>query len=225
MIQSMLNVFVVLTLALLVAKSAVISPRRQCPNKDFCECNLETRKIECMCKQANECNARLSFANKSLSEFREVYINNMPRFDRTFFSNTHFSAQFRLSLQSTRELGARFLADISGGLTLLEIIYFDYVRINARAFEGLKCETFSFISLGENTPLDLNSFGLSDDTRINSLLLDFHSTNPMSVVFENSNPVWLGIENGNGINRVTKEQLIEFWSSHARIKKVYIQEV
>ena len=204
-------------------ETALVSPRRQCPNKEFCECNFETRKIECLCKQPSDCNGRLTFANKSLAEFREVYINNVARFDRTFFANLQLSSQFRLSLQSTHELAPRFLADLTG-LTLLEIIYFDMMHIQPKAFDGLKCETFSFISLGENTPLNLNAFG-SGETRINSLLLDFHSTNDMSAVFENTDPLWMEIEIEPSARRLTREQLVAFWSSRARIKKIYIQEV
>lgn len=232
----LLIMIVSLTAVTIRVDAAIISPRRQCPNKEFCECNFETRKIECLCKQpsqqqasqqpqaaSSDCADRLTFANKSISEFREVYVNNVPRFDRTFFAHAQLSPQFRLSLQSTRELASRFLADLVG-LTLLEIIYFERVHIEARAFDGLKCETFSFISLGENTPIDLNAFG--SDTRINSLLLDFHSTNDMATVFENTDPLWLDIQSEPpSSRRVTREQLVAFWSSRARIKKIYIQEV
>lgn len=235
--------FVIATsMTIVEVESALISPRRQCPNKDFCECNFETRKIECLCKQpanaasaasssssslSSDCSGRLTFANKSITEFREVYVNNLARFDRSFFANTQLSPQFRLSVQSTRELAARFLADIAG-LTLLEIIYFERVRIQPRAFEALKCDTFSFISLGENTPLNLNAF--HSDTRINSLLLDFHSTNDMSAVFVNTDPLWLDMEDESRMSKLkkrplTREQLVAFWSSRARIKKIYIQEV
>lgn len=204
-------------------ESTMVLMRRQCPNKEFCECNMETRKLECLCKQP-DCSSRLTFANKSLVDFREIYINNVARLDHSLFANTQVAPQFRLSLQSTREIGSCFLADLVGGsITLLEIIYFDMVRIHARAFDGLKCETFSFISLGENTAMNLDAFG--PDTRVNNLLLDFHSTSKMNAVFENTDSTWLEIENDAHIHLLTRERLIEYWSSRARIKKVYIQEV
>lgn len=218
-----LLILISLILSLRIAEAAFISARRQCPNKDYCDCNFESRKIECICKQPKmECRG-FTFANKSFSEFREIYVNNMAKFEQSFFANAQFSPQFRLSLQSTHELAPRFLENVTG-LTLLEIIYFDAVKLHIKAFDALKCETFSFISLGQNTALNLDAFG--PDTRINSVLLDFHSTNEMNSIFVNTDPEWLEIVGAAENDAMfSKEQLLEFWSTRARVKKVYIQEV
>lgn len=228
----------------------LVRKRTMCPNESYCECNWEAKKIECMCK-SDECKVSPSevamhlneynynefrreesftFENRSLVDFKEIYINNIIKYESSFFRNAQFAPQFRLSIQSIRELKRNLLANMTG-LNYLEIIYFDLAQVDVGAFEHLKCETFSFIALGKNYNLNLNQFG--PGTEINSLILDFHSTHAMSTIFVNTEPEWTFVESqlakmkpGRlGDVPLSKQQLLKYWSSKARVKKVYIQEV
>lgn len=217
-------------------EQAAVKRKRYCPNENFCNCNWETKRFECSCK-SNECrnsfrlpsdeNFQFTFANRSYKFFNEIHINNIERFDHTYFLDTKFASEFKLSIQATKYLEKHFLSNITG-LQNLEIIYNDLIKIEPLAFDYLRCGTFSFLSMGKNFPLNLNSFGPNTD--INNLLLDFHSSNYLTKLFINSNPDWLILKSkidllNYSTYSLTKQQLNRHWSSQATIKNLYIQEV
>lgn len=210
-----------------------------CPNEKFCKCNWELMRIECYCR-TDECRNALSinsyqtqeqklpyqFFNKNFNQFKEIYINEIERLDKSYFQNASFSDDIKFSIQFPNILGQSFLSDFSS-IKNLEIIYTNLVLIEPDAFDHLNCDTFSFISLGDNYALDIKSFG--KQTFIKNLNLDYHSSNNLKSLFFSQSPGWKSLKNQidmiNLVNySLTTAQLNRYWTSEAEIKKIYIQE-
>lgn len=220
----------------LVLLAAVI---QICPNEKFCKCNWEFMRIECFCR-TDECRNALSinsyhseeekapykFVNKNYKKFKEIYINEIERIDDIFFRNSSFSENIKLSIQFPNILGQNFLSTFSS-IKMLEIIYSNLVLIESNAFDNLNCETLSFISLGDNYALDIKSFG--KETHIKNLNLDYHSSNNLKSLFISNSPGWKSLKSQidmiNLVNySLTANQLNRYWTSEAKINKIYIQE-
>ncbi|RNA34243.1 hypothetical protein BpHYR1_000072 [Brachionus plicatilis] len=210
-----------------------------CPNEKFCKCNWEFMRIECYCR-TDECRNALSinsyqsqeqknpyqFRNKNYRQFKEVYLNEIERLDKSYFYNATFSDSLKLSVQFPNILGQNFLSDLAS-INNLEIIYSNLVLIEPDAFDHLICDTLSFISLGDNYPLDIKSFG--KETFLKNLNLDYHSSNNLKSLFVSNSPGWKSLKTQidmiNLVNySLTENQLNRYWSSEAKIEKIYIQE-
>ncbi|CAF0850858.1 unnamed protein product [Brachionus calyciflorus] len=230
----------ILALSSLIGLANLAAVHKICPNENFCKCNWESKRIECFCK-TDECRNALAinshqtdkekslfkFTNKTYQQFKEIYINEVERIDQSFFINTLFSRDIKLSIQLSNIIGANLLANLTR-IKNLEIIYTNLYLIEPNAFNYLTCETLSFISLGDNYEIDIKSFG--DEAHIDSLVLDYHTSNYLKSLFINTSPGWKALKHQiNLLNLVnyslTKQQLNRYWSLPATIKKIYIQEV
>ena len=196
-------------------------------------------RIECFCR-TDECRNALSinsyhseeekfpykFVNKNYKKFKEIYINEIERIDNNYFQNASFSENLKLSVQFPNILGQNFLSNFSS-IKMLELIYSNLVLIEPNAFNHLNCETLSFISLGDNYALDIKSFG--KETFIKNLNLDYHSSNNLKSLFISNSPGWKSLKSQidmiNIVNySLTANQLHRYWTSEAKINKIYIQE-
>jgi hypothetical protein len=210
--------------------SPVLKRKRTCPNEQFCNCNWDIKRIECSCK-STECKetsphssnsnssqtaSSLSFANKSLSSFNELYISGIERISRTLFANTVLSSQFRMSMHTPKVIERRSLFNLRG-LDSVEIIYNGFKLIEEKAFEGLKCDILSMVSLAKNVPFAVDMLGGST-TRINTLILDYHSSNALEQVFY--------LRQEEAAQKNTNETTVDLkkWHSNAIVRKMYIQE-
>ena len=205
--------------------SSPVKKKRNCPLKE-CECNWETRKVECLCKTDDCKNAyspefntaqqeltSFNFSNKNLKLFEDIHISNVERYDRNYFRDSTFSNEFSLTLESVRKIEKEAFADLNG-LVNFKIIYNELDLVDPNAF-NLKCDVFTLVSEGKGYEINLNVF--SENTGINKLVLDYHSSNKIESIFTNSN--FDTSENKLEL----KDQILKHWSSNARINKILIQ--
>jgi hypothetical protein len=208
--------------------SPVLKRTRICPNDQFCNCNWDIKRIECSCK-SKECKetshspntnstttSSLSFANKSLSSFNELYISGIDRISRTLFANAKLSSQFRMSLHTPKTIERRALFNLRG-LDSVEIIYNGFKLVEEKAFEGLKCDMLSMVSLAKNMPFAIDMFG-GLTTRINTLILDYHSSSTLEQIF------YIRQEEATSDRSDHTAVDLKKWHSNATVRKMYIQE-